>query len=315
MGRLAAILLLPLLLAGCGEPSTSSSDARCPPLFPAARATPRLDLESPDVSRDNLHAWIEHLVSPALEGRRAGTDGARRTAARIAAAFEAFGLEPLAGAGFCQPFPLWGGHDWNVLARPPASAGEAPAILVTAHYDGQGKTPAGGVLPGADDNASGVAALLEAARLAARQEPGSNAVVFAALGGEEIGLLGANAYLAEPRLPPPALVVVLDMVGRPWPGDDPAAIGFRAAGPGAAAAAARLRRAAGAAGVELRSLEEAGVAPERTDADAFAVSAPTLLLSTGVHDDQHRRTDVPERLDLGQIERAARLVLAAIGSR
>jgi Zn-dependent M28 family amino/carboxypeptidase len=91
------------------------------------------------------------------------------------------------------------------VADPPGRA--AGGLLLVAHYDHLGEGP-GGILPGADDNASGVATLLEFARLAA-DAPGWRLLLT---DGEELGLLGARAYLRE--YGPPARFLNVDSVGR-----------------------------------------------------------------------------------------------------
>ena len=281
---------------------------------------PRIDLASPGVSRQNLTAWIEWLSSPRLAGRHAGEAGADATAAVLASQMAAFGLTSPA-AGYCRGFELLGGPDYNVvgLAGPTAPASDSPVVLLGAHYDGQGMHPAGAIYPGADDNASGLAALLEVARLVTRQRPSEDGArtsaigwVFAALGAEEVGQVGSRAYLAAPSLDPSRirLMINLDMVGRPWPGERRRAIGYQAMGPAREATVSALDRAAELAGVEVRPLAGLGeLAPTISDARVFAARMPTLLLSTALHEDHHQLTDVPERIDYGQIERTVQLVL------
>ncbi|MEM9184941.1 MAG: M28 family peptidase [Planctomycetota bacterium] len=106
--------------------------------------------------------------------------------------------------------------------------GEGPladeAIVIGAHYDHLGRGGLGSTKPGsrevhngADDNASGVAALLETVRvLSTRQEPLPRTVVFVAFTGEERGLLGSAEYVRNPVVPLEKTVAMLnfDMVGR-----------------------------------------------------------------------------------------------------
>jgi hypothetical protein len=108
----------------------------------------------------------------------------------------------------------------NVLGIVPGSderlRGEA--VVVGAHVDHLG-TVAGVVHPGADDNASGTAALLEMARvLAAGQAPPKRSVVLALWTGEEDGHVGSLHYAAHPRWPLAGTVAYLnlDMIGHPW---------------------------------------------------------------------------------------------------
>ncbi len=303
-----------LLLAACRSPADGGP--ACAGVAAAALELPGIE-RSTGVSRRNLAAWVETLASPRLAGRHAGDPGAREAAALLAARMAQLGLAPPWEGGYCQPFPYLDGTELNVVGHLAADGGR-PVILVGAHYDGQGLHPSGRHYPGADDNASGVAALLEVARLAGKRPNGRAGWVFAAFGGEEVGQQGARAYLASPSLDLARveLAVHLDMVGRQIAGALPGAIGYLTMdGPRQdgdhEALGARLRRAAQAAGVELVSLADLGAAePTISDAEVFGERLPAVLLSTGLHADHHQFTDTPERLDLGQIERAARLALA-----
>ena len=109
-----------------------------------------------------------------------------------------------------------------VRGSDPARAGEA--IVVGAHYDHLGlggqfsdsPESTGAVHNGADDNASGTAAMLEVCRALARQPRLPRTVVCAAFAGEEIGLLGSAHYVLHPAVPIDRTIAMinLDMVGR-----------------------------------------------------------------------------------------------------
>ncbi len=317
----AAIFLLCLLSGACGGPATDP-EGWCAGVSSPATLLPALDMEDPGVSRRNLRAWVELLASPELAGRHAGDPGADVAAGLLAAQMARYGLEPpRPGAGYCQGFPFFDAENFNVAGRlPPPARGDSRGILVSAHYDGQGAHPAGMIYPGADDNASGVAALLEVARLAALAATGTAdagppadggiAWTFAALGAEETGRLGAHAYLGDPAVAWSRieLAVNLDMVGRPFPGEPRDAIGYLVLGDSPGSTLAHLQAAARRQGIEVRSLE-GDLRPAISDAYELASRLPTLLLSTAIHEDHHQLTDTPERIDYGQVERAARLVL------
>ncbi len=81
----------------------------------------------------------------------------------------------------------------NIVARKRGQGGDGKAILLVAHYD---SVPTG---PGASDDAAGVAALLEAGRWLGTQPPLRNDVILLVSDGEEFGLLGAEAFVADPR--------------------------------------------------------------------------------------------------------------------
>ncbi len=318
------LLVLCLLAAACG-PAPPDAGGRCAGISPPAIEPPAIDLEAPRVSRHNLRAWVELLTSNELRGRHAGEAGARDAAALVAAEMARVGLVPPAdpGGGYCRGFPFLDEEDYNVVGHLPSSDGTtgAPAggrlILLGAHYDGQGVHPAGMVYPGADDNASGVAALLEVARLAIRRSaagPATSQPVwsFVAFGAEEGGRQGSRAYLSAPPvdLSRVELAINLDMIGRPLPGHGDE-IGYRLLGASATATLARLRAAAARSGQEIRPLEDAGeLMPAISDAQVLAERLPALLLSTALHADHHQLTDTPEKIDYAQIERAVRLVLA-----
>lgn len=113
----------------------------------------------------------------------------------------------------------------NVVARLPGSDGErGEVVVVGAHYDHLGLGGAGSLAPGnsaihngADDNASGTAALMEvAARLARSSSRPARSVVFVAFSGEEMGLLGSQAYVESDVFSAPSTVAMInmDMVGR-----------------------------------------------------------------------------------------------------
>jgi aminopeptidase YwaD len=106
----------------------------------------------------------------------------------------------------------------NVLGLLPGSDPEHrdEVVVIGAHYDHLGREPDGVLMPGANDNASGVVTLLEIARLWQAQDfRPARSVLFAAWDAEEIGLVGSRVYAATPLLPLTRTVAVvnLDMVG------------------------------------------------------------------------------------------------------
>ncbi len=329
LGPLRLIALCsPIYLCGC-QPAAEDP---CSQFAPGPLTPFEIEVESAELSTLNLRAWVAGLTSPALEGRHAGEPGARAAAAWVAGQMTTLGLDS-GESGFCRSFTLYGdGEDYNVighLSNGP-SAGDRPVILVGAHYDGQGRHPAGQIYPGADDNASGVAALLEVARLAKRHPSASADTsaaetsstetstrpidwVFVAFGAEEVGQLGARNFLADTsiELSRIELVINLDMVGRPLGPDAREAIGYLTFGERSQLIMPDLDQAARDAGVEIVSLEDFGdLKPMITDAEVLAQRLPTLLLSTALHSDHHRVSDTPDRVDYAQIRRASALVLA-----
>jgi hypothetical protein len=121
---------------------------------------------------------------------------------------ESFGL----AAWFHEPIGYPGVT--NVLARIDGSTEPAKQVLVGAHYDAVGDHP------GADDNGSGTAAVLEIARLLAGMQP-DRTVLFALWDAEEIGLVGSERYAQEAKARGDQIIAAinLDMIG--WNSGDP----------------------------------------------------------------------------------------------
>lgn len=338
-----------LFVAGCGAhaptPPTRAPEtvpqARVPKAPPPQASPPSLGLcelakeldplpsqsfgqLSGEVSRGHLEATVNVLADPALHGRSAGSVDNRRVARWIADRFAAFGLPPSPGKNHCVPFERAGIADQNVIAHLHRSGHtDAPVVLVGAHYDAQGQQE-NDVFPGADDNASGVAALLEIARISALSKTGPD-MVFVAFGGEERGLLGAKAYVAAPSVPLSriALMINLDMVGRPMLDGSPLrllipraneTLGYVLGSIDKPKTSEILRRAAEREdrpiiGIPEVVLTRLGFA---SDSVPFSPHTPTIFLSTGDHADYHRPTDTPEKLDFDQLARAVRLTLAIV---
>ena len=173
---------------------------------------------------------LRALADPVHEGRRTSTPGARRARTYIEQALEQAGVKPLDGR-FERPFSfvhrsmtglLTPGRAYET-AYPDAAnvAGIVTTrdevrrwIVVSAHYDHLGVRD-GVVYPGADDNASGVAAMLALARIVSAA-PLRHSVVFVAFDAEELGLEGSKRFVKEEHLTPErvAIDVNLDMVSR-----------------------------------------------------------------------------------------------------
>ncbi len=191
----------------------------------------------------------------------------------------------------------------NVVGRiEPAHPQPLPgALLLGAHYDhlgwgGPGSLAPGEriVHPGADDNASGVAALLEAARLVqARASELRRTVWFVAFSGEEMGLLGSTFFVRDPPAGFSAAhlfaMLNLDMVGR--------LRDQRLTALGAESAAEwpeLLERLCPELGVECRGSGEGFGPSDHTP--FYAAGVPVLHFFTGSHQDYHRPGDVPEKI-------------------
>jgi Zn-dependent M28 family amino/carboxypeptidase len=161
---------------------------------------------------------VETLAADDMEGRLVGSPGGRKAREYVLRRLKQAGVAA-AGAGFERPFDFTtrGGEHrqgTNLVGIIRGTRDSAHYIVVTAHYDHIG-VRGGEVFNGADDNASGVAALLALAAHFASHPPG-HSLLIAALDGEEGGLQGAKALMRDPPVPIREMVidVNMDMVGR-----------------------------------------------------------------------------------------------------
>jgi aminopeptidase N len=188
---------------------------------------------APLFSSERMMDDIRFLADEELKGRAVGTPGIQKAAEYIAARFSAAGLAPAGDNG--TYFQVWEdyidgdgtrGRLVNVIGVLPGVAGgiDSSSVVVCAHYDHLGlgwpdvrKGNEGKIHPGADDNASGIAVMIELATHLARTSSPKRSVVFAAFTGEESGLRGSNYYVDRmSRYPASKCIgaINLDTVGR-----------------------------------------------------------------------------------------------------
>lgn len=201
------LLLAALLVAACAP---SPEDSQAPPV--ETRSSDRLDTEQ-------LLDDMRTLAAPEMEGRRMGSPGHARAQAFLRQRFAEVGLAPF-GDSLGVPFryvPRGGTEEedgTNFVGLIPGTEADAPYIFLIAHYDHLGIRD-GEIYHGADDNASGTAALIAIADYL-RRNPPRHPVVIAALDAEEVGLQGARWMAENPpvSLDSVALVVNMDMISR-----------------------------------------------------------------------------------------------------
>jgi Zn-dependent M28 family amino/carboxypeptidase len=189
-------------------------------------------------------------------------------------------------------------------------------MVITAHYDHVGVRD-GALYPGADDNASGVAVLIELARHC-RRSPWMHDAIFVALDAEELGLQGARAFIASPPIPREriAINVNLDMVSRN------AARELYVAGTyHRPALKSVLEPIAAKAPIKLlfghdRPKQPAGGHDDWTmqsDHGAFhAAGIPFIYFGVEDHPDYHKPTDTADKIDKGFFGEVAETIRAAI---
>ncbi len=187
-------------------------------------------------------------------------------------------------------------------------------LIVSAHYDHVG-TQGGEIFNGADDNGSGTAGLLALAEALAQYGPMRRSVLLIWVSGEELGLWGSKAWAANPWLPEgkqPVADINIDMIGRNAP--DSLLITPTSKIKNEYNGLTRLaeKHAPSEGFGPLGSADEYWL---RSDHASFAkLGIPVAFLFADVHDDYHKPTDTPDKLDYDKIRRVTRLVLRMLDS-
>lgn len=290
---------------------------------------------------EDVRSALSVLSADSLMGRRTGSAGAAQAAAFIAAQLESFGIEPAGDSGYFQRVPMVMGvtrdgrrrvellPSWSDLDTVPAerrlgdmnvvglirgrdSVLRDEAVVIGAHHDhiGVGRPVDGdSIYNGADDDASGVVAVLEIARSLARGNGPRRTVVFLFSTGEEMGLVGTRWYLRHPVVPLDRTVADLqvEMIGRP---------DSLAGGVGRAWLTGYDRSTMGDMLRDAGSRIVPDPRPEegffmRSDNFPFAVEGiPAHTLSSyNMHTDYHRPSD---EVDLVDFEHMTKVIEAAI---
>ena len=166
---------------------------------------------------------VETLASDSLQGRDAGEVGGRMAAEYIVSLLDEWRIRPFEDDGYLQPFVVNGCGMNNILAVIPGKSKEY--VVVGAHYDHVGigvAVDGDSCYNGADDNASGVSAVLQIARAVkkTRRAP-ERGIIFAFWDGEEMGLLGSRHFVENCAfLSDVSAYMNFDMIGR-GPVDNP----------------------------------------------------------------------------------------------
>ncbi|MCC6547252.1 M20/M25/M40 family metallo-hydrolase [Candidatus Sumerlaeota bacterium] len=209
------------------------------------------------------------------------------------------------------------GH--NVVGYLPATKGETDEyVLIGAHYDHlghgaggdslAGEGDAGKIHPGADDNASGVAVILEVAGALAREQRPRN-IALAFWSGEELGVIGSQAFIDKKLIPVEKITAYLnlDMVG--YARDNK----LSAQGIGSAPEwPSIVEKANMRPGFDLVMSKDPYLP---TDASVFyTAKVPVLNLFTGAHENYHKPSDTAEKLNYEAMDRMVTLATNIVGS-
>jgi len=203
----------------------------------------------------------------------------------------------------------------NVLGILEPSGGRASEyVVVGAHYDHLGKssqfslTRTEGIHNGADDNASGVAAMLELARIfSTKRDSLKRGIIFLGFVGEELGVLGSTFYVDDPIVPlnKTVLMLNLDSVGRMREHK------LYAAGTGSSPVLKELiAKSNEGLGLNIESTE-GGFGPS-DHFTFYAHNVPVLFFFTGAHGDYHKITDDWDKINVEGVASIVELSLRAL---
>jgi len=270
-----------------------------------------------------LLARIRVLTEPVLAGRGSGTLEADAAADTVATWFAEAGLQPAFAGSWYQEFPLsgagWGGEDLAGLTACNVGGiliGSGPLaeefVIVGAHYDHLGRVEpqapgaappaADEYYPGANDNASGVAVLLELARLAKRTVDQADAtscrsVIFVSFCAEEVGLQGSGFMASHLPVPRPQIVAMLNLDTLGQMNDDRLFV----SGVGTTPAFVDLVTAANSGGLDLELGQGGWSGSDHMSFNTKEI--PVLFLFGGPYQEYNRPGDVAATIKLPELVR------------
>lgn len=313
---LALAALLAVVVQTATPRASLPEDTTATPAAPASKSPAAVvdDKGFDSLTGDRIKAHIDKLTSDEFEGRGAGSEGGMLARDFMERAFRNLGLKEAGTEGFRQPFRTKGrGRSkstdldlCNVIGVLEGSDPELKKqyVVIGAHYDHLGRRN-GSIYPGADDNASGSAALIEVARAFTLGEHPKRSLLFIAFDGEEIGLLGSRQFVKSPTVKDEAIVAMLnmDMVSRGPDGD----LWLSGISESSAMKAA-VEAAAPLAELTLH-FEHDREWRQSSDHGPFAdAGIPFLYFGVPDHEDYHKPTDTADKVNATLLQRAARVV-------
>ena len=263
-------------------------------------------IDSPDIK-----TYVDVLADDTYEGREAGTRGGRAAGSYLTKRFQELDLKPAGDRGtYFQEFKS--GYR-NILGMIRGSDPQLrrQIVLVSAHYDHVGygtakssRGPVGYIHNGADDNASGVAGLLEVVEaFQALGESPKRTVLFVLWDGEEKGLAGSKHWISNPTVPEESIAFVLnvDMIGRMR--------NRRVEVHGTRTSQGLRRLVASQNQITDLSLDFLWKIKANSDHHSFYLAGiPFLLFHTGLHEDFHRPSDDAHKIDHEGAEQITKLL-------
>ncbi|MCT4629350.1 M28 family peptidase [Winogradskyella sp.] len=309
MKKLAFLSLLVSVLACKNEPTKSGSITK-------EDATYK---NQPTTTINKIKEDVAYLADDKLEGRQTGTDGEKKASEYLVKRFKEMGIEPKGTEGYLQPFSFKPKTDPHKEVEFTTNADSTitgnnvigyinnnakTTIVIGAHYDhlgygGEGSLYRGeekAIHNGADDNASGVAIMLNlASRLKVRNNNAEvkdkNNYLFMSFSGEEMGLLGSNYFSKNPTIDAESInyMINMDMVGR-MKADSTLAVYGVGTSP-------LFKQTIKSNNEKFKLIEnESGVGPS-DHTSFYLIDVPVLHFFTGQHEDYHKPSDDFEKLN------------------
>jgi hypothetical protein len=269
---------------------------------------------SDELMISRLKKHISYLSSDKLEGRLVGSKGEKKAYRYIIKCYKNYGAAPKGTKGYLQPFSIKrnlknphasstdtsglviNGH--NVVAY--IDNGADKTVVIGAHYDHLGYNEYGGstykaennrekpmIHNGADDNASGTAALIELCFLLKQSNYKGNNYLFIAFSGEEEGLLGSNYFTKNPTVSKVQFnyMVNMDMLGRL----DTAKQSFAISGTGTSPVWGKVMESIQIDSLKVKYTESGTGSSDHTS--FYYINVPALHYFTGTHYDYHKPSD------------------------
>jgi hypothetical protein len=275
--------------------------------------------KQPKVAENKIKEDVYFLADDKLEGRQTGTEGEKKASEYLIKRFKEIGLEAKGTEGFLQPFSFKPKTDPHKEVEFTTNADSTitgnnvigfinnnaeKTIIIGAHYDhlgygGEGSLYRGeekAVHNGADDNASGVAIMLNlAGRLKVKNDNAEtkdeNNYLFMAFSGEEMGLLGSNYFSKNPTIDAKTInyMINMDMVGR-LKADSTLAVYGVGTSP-------IFKQTIKAHNDRFKLVQnESGVGPS-DHTSFYLIDIPVLHFFTGQHEDYHKPADDSDKLN------------------
>lgn len=259
------------------------------------------------IQESNLRKHIEYLASDKMKGRETGSKEVEKAAQYIEKHFKEYGLLPRGTQKYRQSFEAKVRK--AVVADSIRKAdnvigfldnGAKHTIVIGAHYDhlGHGELSSrdtlniGKIHNGADDNASGVAGLLELARHYAKNDKKESFnLLFIAFGAEEWGLLGSKYFTENPTIPLEDIhwMLNMDMIGRYNPDNGVAVIGY-----GTSSAFPEIFEGI-TSDIQFNLSRDGSGGSDQTS--FYRKNIPVLFFHTGGHPDYHKTTDDAHKIN------------------